>query len=266
MSDLRAVAHEFLPGLKVTCRMEGDTFEMEDQRNWTDASYKTYVRPLALPWPYVITKGETIDQKVTLKVSGTVSKIKAVESRLVLTVGEQTAGRAMPPLGLGLDPKDIDATEQSLSALGHVAPPHLVCYCDPRLGHGEADLKRMAAIGKALGAELWLEFVIPSVDHFEQDLEELGRAVTRLGNPFAAVMVSPASDLKCTLPGSPWPPRRWNVQFLHRTESKATAGFLARFRDVYDRGDFSRGRRSISDRRSGIVAVPGKERSGVSRR
>ena len=28
-------------------RMEGDTFEMEDQRNWSDASYKTYVRPLA---------------------------------------------------------------------------------------------------------------------------------------------------------------------------------------------------------------------------
>ena len=27
---------------------------MEDQRNWTDASYKTYVRPLALPWPYTL--------------------------------------------------------------------------------------------------------------------------------------------------------------------------------------------------------------------
>ena len=37
--------------------MEGDTFEMEDQRNWTDASYKTYVRPLALPWPYTLAGG-----------------------------------------------------------------------------------------------------------------------------------------------------------------------------------------------------------------
>ena len=188
MTDLRAVTHEFLPGLKVTCRMEGDTFEMEDQRNWTDASYKTYVRPLALPWPYVIAKGETIDQTVTLKVSGTVSEIKAVESRLVLTVGEQTAGRAMPPLGLGLDPKEIDATEQSLGALRHVAPRHLVCYYDPRLGHREADLKRMAAIGKALGAELWLEFVIPSVDHFEQDLQE-----TRPRSRLASVIHLPRS-------------------------------------------------------------------------
>jgi len=73
MTALRAITHEFLPGLKVNCRMEGDTFEMEDQRNWTDASYKTYVRPLALPWPYVITKGEEIDQTVTLTVSDTAS-------------------------------------------------------------------------------------------------------------------------------------------------------------------------------------------------
>ena len=207
MTALRAITHEFLPGLKVTCRMEGDTFEMEDQRNWTDASYKTYVRPLALPWPYVIAKGETIDQTVTLdQCPAAVSEIESVDSRLSLAVGEPIAESAMPPLGLGLDPKDLDATEQNLDALRQAAPSHLVCYYDPRLGHSQADLERMAAIGKALGAELWLEFVIPSVDHFEQDIQDLGRAVAELDNPFAAVMVSPAPDLKCTLPGSPWPP------------------------------------------------------------
>ena len=30
---------------------------MEDQRNWTDASFKTYVRPIGLPWPYTLAKG-----------------------------------------------------------------------------------------------------------------------------------------------------------------------------------------------------------------
>ena len=57
MMNLRAIRHQFAPGAYVDCRMEGDTFEMEDQRNWTDASYKTYVRPLALPWPYTLAKG-----------------------------------------------------------------------------------------------------------------------------------------------------------------------------------------------------------------
>jgi hypothetical protein len=42
--DMRAIAHTVLPDVTAECRMEGDTFEMEDQRNWSDASYKTYVR------------------------------------------------------------------------------------------------------------------------------------------------------------------------------------------------------------------------------
>ena len=205
MTTLRWIRHQFFPGLHVTCRMEGDTFEMEDQRNWTDASYKTYVRPLALPWPYLIAKGETIDQKVTLIVSGSASEIKSIETGLSITLRKPT-NRAMPPLGLGLDPKDLESTEHNLPLLRQTAPSHLICYYDPRLGHSPADLKRVAAIGRALGVELWLEFVVPTVDHFERDIQDLGRAVRELDNPFAAIMISPAPDLKCTLPGSPWPP------------------------------------------------------------
>jgi len=205
MTALRGITHQFIPGLKVSCLMEGDTFEMEDQRNWTDASYKTYVRPLALPWPYLIAKSEKIDQKVTLTVSGSATEIESAGGALLITLGKPTS-RAMPPLGLGLDPKDLEGTEQNFRLLKQAAASHLVCYYDPRLGHSPADLIRVAAIGRALGVELWLEFVIPTVDHFERDIQDLGRAVRELDDPFAAVMISPAPDLKCTLPGSPWPP------------------------------------------------------------
>ncbi len=206
MTALRAITHEFLPGLKVTCRMEGDTFEMEDQRNWTDASYKTYVRPLALPWPYLIAKGERIGQTVSLIVSGSVGQIESVDDGLSIAVGGRVAASSMPPLGLGLRPDQLDAAEQCIGVLRQAAPSQLVCYYDPRFGHGRADLQRMAALGKAIGAELWLEFVIPGADNFEQEIQGVGRTANELGNPFAAVMVSPAPDLKCTLPGSPWPP------------------------------------------------------------
>jgi hypothetical protein len=37
--QIRAIVHDIAPGALATCRMEGDAFEMEDQRNWTDASY-----------------------------------------------------------------------------------------------------------------------------------------------------------------------------------------------------------------------------------
>ena len=51
--------------------MKGDAFEMEDQRNWADASFKTYVRPLPKPRPYVIAEGavDASVSPVTIKAS-----------------------------------------------------------------------------------------------------------------------------------------------------------------------------------------------------
>lgn len=47
--------------------LSGDTFEMEDQRNWTDASFKTYSRPLALPFPYPLSAGDRVVQSLILE-------------------------------------------------------------------------------------------------------------------------------------------------------------------------------------------------------
>ena len=54
-------------GLDVDVRFAGDMFEMEDQRNWTDASYKTYSRPLALPFPYPLAAGERVVQSIDVR-------------------------------------------------------------------------------------------------------------------------------------------------------------------------------------------------------
>jgi len=65
--DLRAIAHEVQPGVWAELGMEGDVFEMEDQRNWIDASYKTFCTPLRLPFPVEIKAGTKVRQVVTLK-------------------------------------------------------------------------------------------------------------------------------------------------------------------------------------------------------
>ena len=54
-------------GLEVAVTFEGDVFEMEDQRNWTDASFKTYSRPLALPFPYGIEADEHVRQRIEVQ-------------------------------------------------------------------------------------------------------------------------------------------------------------------------------------------------------
>jgi hypothetical protein len=46
---------------------EGDIFETEDQRNWGDASYKTYCTPLYLPFPKQLNGEDKVNQKVVFK-------------------------------------------------------------------------------------------------------------------------------------------------------------------------------------------------------
>ena len=221
MMNLRAITHAFAPASTVECRMEGDTFEMEDQRNWTDASYKTYVRPLALPWPYTLASGATLDQSVTLTVSGDLPPRAAGETGVRVTVGAEQG--ATPDLGLGLDPDDAAATLANAERLRAVGVAHIICHHDPRRGHGRDTLARAVEVARALGATPWLEAVVASVDGFEAEIAALGQTVAALGSPFPVVLVSPASDLKCTLPGSPWPPCPPAVE-LYRATRRAFPG------------------------------------------
>ena len=203
MKDLRALTHEAAPGLGVTCRMEGDAYEMEDQRNWTDASYKTYVRPLARPWPYTIPAGETIAQSVGITVTGRPAETADTgAARVSIGAPEGT----VPGLGLGLDPDEIGPTLANIDTIAAAGVAVAVCHYDPRRGHDRETLKRLAETAAKIGAEPWLEAVVASVDGFEAEIAALGEAVASIGSPFRTVLVSPAPDLKCTLPGSPWPP------------------------------------------------------------
>ena len=206
MMELRALTHEAAPGLRVTCRMEGDTFEMEDQRNWTDASYKTYVRPLALPWPYTLEAGTELEQSVTVTVEGRAAAAAQTGGDRSASVRIGEAIGTVPPLGLGLDADHADAALPASDLLRQAAPNHVVCHFDARRGHGADALRKMADFARGIRAEPWLEFVVTSVEGVEDEIREVGGIVAELGSPFQVVLLSPAADLKSTLPGTTWPP------------------------------------------------------------
>lgn len=67
---VRALSHEVAPGLRATVRMTGETFESEDHRNWSDASFKHYCTPIGLPFPVTVDGGERLQQSVTLTLQG----------------------------------------------------------------------------------------------------------------------------------------------------------------------------------------------------
>ena len=70
MIDAFSLLEVALSGVKLTLRFDGDLFECEDQRNWTDASFKTYPTPLARSGARTIRAGTRIRQRVVVDVAG----------------------------------------------------------------------------------------------------------------------------------------------------------------------------------------------------
>lgn len=220
--DIRALSHELAPGVTLQCRMTGDAFEMEDHRNWMDASFKTYIRPIGDPWPYTIPKGEKIDQSVEISLTGAIAApAVAAASPTSLHIGGPSGLRA-PLIGLAAAAEDAAAALQNVDVLAPLGAAYLLCRFDPRAGHGPTEMRAFAELGEALGTELALEAVAPCLDEsgaptgdvavMQRDIDRIREAAE--GVAFTRVSISPAADLKSTTPGSVYPPAPpWEALF-----------------------------------------------------
>lgn len=101
-------------GLEIDLAFEGEVFEMEDQRNWTDASFKTYSRPLDLPFPFQVAKGEIIKQQARLIVSGKAHK--APDNQVAISLDQTiTAPEIQLALSNAKDPEsNFEAVGQAV--------------------------------------------------------------------------------------------------------------------------------------------------------
>lgn len=68
--DIEAM-HWNIGPLECQIDFEGDIFETEDQRNWSDASFKTYCTPLELPFPVSMQKDDEVHQTIKLGITET---------------------------------------------------------------------------------------------------------------------------------------------------------------------------------------------------
>jgi|GEM_PF-4197600 len=68
-TDISAI--DFLiPDRNVNIEFQGELFEMEDQRNWLDASFKTYCWPKHQGFPYPLSPAAPLKHRVEVSVSG----------------------------------------------------------------------------------------------------------------------------------------------------------------------------------------------------
>ncbi|WP_284269637.1 D-apionate lactonase [Mesorhizobium huakuii] len=204
--DLRAITHKVRPGVTAECRMEGDVFEMEDQRNWSDASYKTYVRPLALPWPYMLPAGETNRQTISLSIAsdGKTPVTTEVSGPVRVTLGEP--GPALPDVGVIIYPGDVETALANLATLSVLGPQQLLFHYDPTRGHGLDTLRSFARLAAAYPARTTLECVVACSGDLDAELSDVAGLVRRARLRLDAIAVSPSVDRQSTPPGSAWPP------------------------------------------------------------
>ena len=203
--DIRAITHEVCPGLMATCTMEGDTFEMEDQRNWTDASYKTYVRPISLPFPYTLMAGEGVEQSVTISFTGAPTAAQGEAGPAPITVRLGGVEGWVPEFAMATAPDDATAALEVDAALTALAPQFLSCYLDLRGADSAVALASFKALGERLGTELALEVVVPDVDGAVAAFQTLAGQAKDAGANFSSVAVTHAGDIGFVMPGTVFP-------------------------------------------------------------
>jgi hypothetical protein len=186
--DLRALAHEVVPGVWARVQFSGDVFEMEDQRNWTDASFKTYSTPLALPFPVQVKEGTEISQSVMLTLQGRPPTLQPTirQTEPTLTVGQEPAGR-LPRIGLGVASHGRPLDEKELQRLRELNLAHLRVDLHLSRGDYEPTLRQAAAEARALGASLEVALFLPAA--VRDELRSLVRVLDRIRPPVCAWLV-----------------------------------------------------------------------------
>jgi hypothetical protein len=142
---------------------EGDLFEMEDQRNWSDQSYKTSSTPAYLGYRHALSESQEVHQRVTVsfepsprppRVAGRGNAESPEQVRLQL--GALT-GRLIPPIGLTHAGRLSSQASQLLSAMG---PSHLRLEVDLReptwAERLEGELVDCRAVGASVELALFL--------------------------------------------------------------------------------------------------------------
>jgi hypothetical protein len=114
---------ELAGGGSLVFEFEGDLWETEDHRNWTDANFKTYSTPISLGRPAPLEAGQPIRQRLVVTPVD-VLEVSMPAGPVRLSVGAPT-GTRVPPIGLGQDRDAHRPDDHERELVAALAPAHL---------------------------------------------------------------------------------------------------------------------------------------------
>jgi hypothetical protein len=198
-------------GPRVHCRIDASLpshqsapCEMEDQRNWSDASFKTYVGSLLDPWPYLLPADFRLRQKIEIELTEIPApSIKpAVDTRL--SFGDGDAG-SMPPIGTGFDVEQRECDAASVQALEALSPQALVLIGRLDAPQFETRAAEIACLAARCNAAVELQLIVPPTREPSRELQSAASILRRAGVSPKSVLVCPGALLKSYQPSDTWP-------------------------------------------------------------
>ena len=186
--EIASISHEVAPGVWAKLDFSGDIFEMEDQRNWIDASFKTFCTPLRLPFPVEITAGTRIQQSVTLALEtrAPLASFAAAAREITFDVSQKSVGW-LPAIGLQVASHGEPLSRREIALLKSLSLAHLrvdVKFDEPKW---RSDLARAADQSRSL--DVPLEVALFLTDDAERELAELSHECRAIGANIARWLV-----------------------------------------------------------------------------
>ena len=234
--DIKAIRLNPTEAHALEVRFEGDVFEMEDQRNWTDASYKIYSTPLSRPLPAEVNQGDSVVQSVNVRFL----TFPTAGSRIPLERTDQLTVDApcvvdvdfeglcsKPAVGLGFS-KEVKCLGESASQrLRALKLDHIRVDC--RLY--EADWLEIltCADEQAQAAACGLHIAVYLSGDEESELRQLHRASANLASPIRLWLVF-LRDAKTT--PSIWVKRAREILSLNCPTAQFAAGTDINFAEL----------------------------------
>jgi D-apionolactonase len=176
MKDIAQMEWQPASDMKAKLRFSGEMFEMEDQRNWTDASYKTYCRPLDLPYPYEVKAGEKIIQRVELEITAAQIDDRQERNEIIFRMDTTRASR-LPEIGLSCTSREQLLTLHEAQVLSQFSFGHLRAEFKLFQSGWEAQWDRAADESRLLQVPMFAVFYIS-----ENAMAEMASLKRRLSN------------------------------------------------------------------------------------
>lgn len=148
---------------------EGDIFETEDQRNWLDASFKTFCTPADLPIPVTLAVGTKIFQRTSFRPLEKLHPITSHDSTVIHLekTGERTV---LPKVGACLPPDNSSLTKEATAHLTHLNLDHVAVEITPSQSGWVSKFSQQCETAYALNLPLTVALHLPqhANDYLEQ--------------------------------------------------------------------------------------------------